>query len=736
MKSTSGRSTWPRNCRAYADSDSTYRRWPSAKIVSNASDDLPLPDSPVNTTSASRGISTDTSRRLCTRAPWTLSRELLPTREIGTGAVYGAPSDSPCATGDSPGGQVRVTMGWGRQGASSQRSSPSAVDPVDVTAVRYPWRTRRLGWTALVVGVGLVGFAVRFALLWRSGPLSLGGYDDGVHFAAAVNLVHGRLPYRDVLFLQPPGILLAMSPFAAVAQVIGDAKAFALARIAFTVIGGLNAALVTAILRRFGVPAAVVGGAVYALSFAAVYAERTATLEALATTGVLLAILLIPHARDLEGGPWYLIAGAAAGAAIGFKIWYVVAFGVLLLWARGGRLRVLTGGVIACLVIYGPFFSTAPAQMFRDIVSAQLGRPDLVELSTTVRLRSMLGISGLRGPTPIPPVPADLILAVLLGVVAVLVAATLFERRARVFVVLLAASAAVLLIAPSYYQHYATFTAGPLALIGGVGTARIVTALPRRWPQILVVALVVAAVVGLNARHDQGRAGFRAPVAALRAAADQVHGCLVSDDPGLLAVLNRLTPQVVAGCDVQPDPSGQGYVLPYPDDVAVLRIEQPAFQREIVRYLHSGSAWISIRGVGLGLTPATAAAPRSDDLPRLSPSPPPRGTKVATPPTRSSARAGGAPVRRRSRRPRRGLRAVGPVRRPARRARRRSAAARRRASRATGSRPRARVGLPARPRRRPRRRRRPAHPPRPRPTGAAPPRAVRNPPTRPPRRPG
>ena len=85
MKSTSGRSTWPRNCRAYADSDSTYRRWPSAKIVSNARDDFPLPDSPVNTTRESLGISTSTSRRLWTLAPLTLSLGLLPTLEIGTG---------------------------------------------------------------------------------------------------------------------------------------------------------------------------------------------------------------------------------------------------------------------------------------------------------------------------------------------------------------------------------------------------------------------------------------------------------------------------------------------------------------------------------------------------------------------------------------------------------------------------------------------------------------------------
>src|SRR5688500_5524863 len=74
MKSTSGLSIWPRNCRAYDDSDSTYRRCPSAKIVSNARLDLPEPDRPVKTMRASRGRSRETSRRLCSRAPRMISR--------------------------------------------------------------------------------------------------------------------------------------------------------------------------------------------------------------------------------------------------------------------------------------------------------------------------------------------------------------------------------------------------------------------------------------------------------------------------------------------------------------------------------------------------------------------------------------------------------------------------------------------------------------------------------------
>src|SRR5689334_13146708 len=42
-------------------------------MVSNAREDLPDPDNPVKTIMESRGSSTDTSRRLCSRAPLTMS---------------------------------------------------------------------------------------------------------------------------------------------------------------------------------------------------------------------------------------------------------------------------------------------------------------------------------------------------------------------------------------------------------------------------------------------------------------------------------------------------------------------------------------------------------------------------------------------------------------------------------------------------------------------------------------
>src|SRR3954469_4787227 len=71
MASTSGTPSWWNSRRAYGATDSRYRRWASAYRVPKASDDLPDPDTPVNTTRESRGMSTSACFRLWVRAPRT-----------------------------------------------------------------------------------------------------------------------------------------------------------------------------------------------------------------------------------------------------------------------------------------------------------------------------------------------------------------------------------------------------------------------------------------------------------------------------------------------------------------------------------------------------------------------------------------------------------------------------------------------------------------------------------------
>ena len=75
--STSGRPTVGMNPCRNALYVSLISRCDSAAMVPNTSDDLPDPETPVNTVSRRLGISTLTSLRLFTRAPWTRIRSWL-----------------------------------------------------------------------------------------------------------------------------------------------------------------------------------------------------------------------------------------------------------------------------------------------------------------------------------------------------------------------------------------------------------------------------------------------------------------------------------------------------------------------------------------------------------------------------------------------------------------------------------------------------------------------------------
>src|SRR5919112_759301 len=116
--------------------------------------------------------------------------------------------------------------------------------PQQVDASARAWPGSRALWVA-TVAVAAVAFLTRAWLVLRHAGLGgLNHYDDGVYYAGAAALVSGRMPYRDFLFLHPPGILLALSPFAALGAVTSDSVGLAVARVAFWGIGALNAGLV------------------------------------------------------------------------------------------------------------------------------------------------------------------------------------------------------------------------------------------------------------------------------------------------------------------------------------------------------------------------------------------------------------------------------------------------------------------------------------------------------------
>ena len=114
------------------------------------------------------------------------------------------------------------------------------------------------------------GLALRlFALFGAGGPLAAPiDYDPGVYFAASAMLVRGVLPYRDFVFVHPPGALYFFAPLALFRVDV----AFIAARFLAAVVGAVNIYLVG----RMGGP---VGALLYAVYPDAVIAERAPYLE-------------------------------------------------------------------------------------------------------------------------------------------------------------------------------------------------------------------------------------------------------------------------------------------------------------------------------------------------------------------------------------------------------------------------------------------------------------------------
>ena len=117
--------------------------------------------------------------------------------------------------------------------------------PISQTTLSSSVQHRATGPWLLVTGltaVFCVAFAARLVPLLRGGGLhAMGNYDDGVHDAAAMGLVPGVLPYRDFLLLHPPGVPLLVTPFAWLAELIGEPDAMVVARLCWMALGGLNA---------------------------------------------------------------------------------------------------------------------------------------------------------------------------------------------------------------------------------------------------------------------------------------------------------------------------------------------------------------------------------------------------------------------------------------------------------------------------------------------------------------
>ena len=501
--------------------------------------------------------------------------------------------------------------------SSLESAAPRAAHPgPDAWSIRtLPARDARLVW-----GIVALAFLVRLVPVLVGGGLhAVFTYDDGVYFGAADAWVNGLVPYRDALFLHPPGILYLLAPFAALGNVIGDGDALAVGRVAFMALGALNTFFVIAVAARLGRREALLAGCFYAVWPSAVVVERTTWLIAPQTAFLLVALLAVAYGGEgphpAVGGRRAVVAGIAMGLTFSTQIWGAIPALVVLAWivlAAGGtgmraRGRAAATYVVAAttttIIAWAPFLLASGLPMLRYTFLDQLGRPEAAG-SMVDRIRALEGLLDQANRLP-ARIPGWLVAAAFLGAVVIMAWAAWRRPGLRPWAVLAAIQLVVLALAP-VYGHYAAWVAPACAILAGGAAATLSlrpgSGRPVRAALALATLGLLAASLVLSAARGTGT---RLDLPALEVAVGSSR-CVTADSPVLLVELDRLGRNVRERCPVVLDPSGNAYDLDRGD--AAKRDVRPGYQAAMEAYYASGGAALFIRGADARLSAGTLAA--------------------------------------------------------------------------------------------------------------------------------
>ena len=473
------------------------------------------------------------------------------------------------------------------------------------------------GWLP-IAAIAVLAVALRLVPTLRGGGLfGRFSYDGSVYYTAAAGLAHGLLPYRDFLLLHPPGILLALFPFALLGRLAGDPVGLASARVAWVLVGAANAVLVQRILRPLGVRAALLGGIGYAVFYPAVFIDRATILEPVAASCLLGAMLLTsrPTIDRVRADRAALLAGVLLGLSSGIKIWGVVFVLAFVGWYVAGRqirraAMLLAGSAIGVSLVCLPFFLAAPAAMWRMVVVDQLGRRESA-LGLGHRIFDLTGLAPLS--TTASAHPWLVVVAGAVVVAAVLLA--LPSRIGRLAVLVLAVSWVLLLTTPSWFVHYGGLAAAPTLVVLGSAAAQLEhlwhdRRAAGRWRRARLIpaaatVIIVVALLGYAVPILTSTVGAPFPGRQLAAQLAAVDGCVTTDEPTVLIESNVLQRNFARKCPLVADLGGYSYDLPTARSVP--REQNARWQQLALGYLRSGTATILVRfHVGSGFDVVSA----------------------------------------------------------------------------------------------------------------------------------
>ena len=466
-------------------------------------------------------------------------------------------------------------------------ASPGSGEPEGQLAAASSPASGGLGTpvTLIIAAATLLALLLRLYQLSRPGfLLSVNEYDDGPYFGSAVRLVHGALPYRDFLIVQPPGITLLMIPAALLSKVTGTAWGMAVGRILTSVAGAASVALAGLLVRQRGVLATVIVCGIMAVYPDSIQAVKTVLVEPWLVLFCLIGALAIFDGDHFTTRTRRLVWGGVAfgfgGAVEPWAIFPVLIIALLTLrWPR--RLAAYAGGVaIGFLVPVLPFAALAPDKFYEATIVAQIGpRAGATPTSFWLRIQDLTGLADLSRPTHLDDLGA-----------AVLIAAVAFGSLGLVFLLTwrpppaleeFAVGSATLVFAAflwpdQFHYHFAAFLAPFLALAIGLPLSALVrdfrlasggepAALPdRHWGAaslaglaglaILVLAVIQFGWESHNTPH--------LPLSVVNSARRMIPAgaCLLADEVSFSVMTDRLVSDV-PGCSLLLDATGTNYAL-------------------------------------------------------------------------------------------------------------------------------------------------------------------------------
>jgi alpha-1,2-mannosyltransferase len=452
-------------------------------------------------------------------------------------------------------------------------------------------------------------------VLWRGHLTGVDEYDDGVYFGAAINLVHGVLPFSGYAFLQPPGIAVVLAPFAFAARWTGTAHAFEAARVFIAVLGIANVWLMGRLLRHRPTSELVVAMTIMAVYPGALASAQTVLIEPVVVVLCLLGLVVLFEEDQLTvSRRRQVTAGVVLGLAVATKVWALAPLLVLavVLWRASRTLsgitpvaRLFGGAWAGFLVVCAPLAGAAPRASFHEVFVVQATRY-VGGYSWRERLQNLSGTTLLVHESATTVRGQHTFDAVLVAVAVFVVAVVAVSwRTARPVLPLeVVGISTTLLVAVSfkfahaYYYHYSGFVAPFLALAATRAVTCLVSgarrpdshALARRIGAggslavvgVLLPAIAVADVTFLarSSPKPQITAAFRDAL--------PVRGCILHLQPALGLLADRFTANE-RGCPAVVDYLGEERTLDrglaqLPEDETT-----PALQRLMLRWMSSSS---------------------------------------------------------------------------------------------------------------------------------------------------